>query len=209
MGLSIEKLKEGIRLSLLPKETFYSEARRNYYKPEITKKILSEELKKCLNKTSGNLVEAVRLMDIRFYTLPDNFLTKVDRASMINSLEVRCPFLDYRLIEYSMKLPTKYKVGLFHEKTFFREIISKFLPKKIINKKKQGFTPPIGKWMQKESYKRKLRENLDELYRKKIISREWFDFYEREIFSGNSVVQNNYKIRLFLFYEWWKYWVKD
>jgi len=209
MGLPIEKLKEGIRLSLLPKETFYSEARKNYYKPEITKKILSEELKKCLSKTNGNLVEAVRLMDISFYTLSDNFLTKVDRASMINSLEVRCPFLDYRLIEYSMKLPTKYKVGLFHEKTFFREIISRFLPKKIINNKKQGFTPPIGKWMQKKSYKRELKENLNELYKKKIISREWFDFYKKEIFSGNSIVQNNYKIRLFLFYKWWKYWIKN
>jgi asparagine synthase (glutamine-hydrolysing) len=209
MSFPVERLKEGIRLSLLPKETFYSEARKNYYKPGITKRILSEELKKCLNKTNGNLVEAVRLMDIRFYTLPDNFLTKVDRASMINSLEVRCPFLDYRLIEYSMKLPTKYRVGLFHEKTFFREIISKFLPRKIINKKKRGFTPPIGKWMQKESYKRELKENLNELYKKKIISKEWLNFYKKEIFSGNSIVQNNYKIRLFLFYKWWKYWVKN
>ena len=151
-------------------------------------------------------MEAVRLMDIKFYTLPDNFLAKVDRASMINSLEVRCPFLDYRLIEYSMKLPTKYKVGLFCEKNFFKKIISGFLPREITKKKKQGFTPPIGEWMQGESYKKKLNKMLDKLGEKKIISREWFGFYRKEIFSGDSIVQNNYKIRLYLFYKWARHW---
>ena len=206
MGFPIPNLKEGIRLSFLPKETFYSDARKNYYKPKITKQILSKKLKGCLEKTNENLVEAVRLMDIEFYTLPDNFLTKVDRASMISALEVRCPFLDYRIIEYSMKLPTKYKVSLLKEKTFFRGIISKFLPKEIIDKKKQGFTPPIGEWMQKENYVKKLKINIGELYAKKIISEEWFNFYKKEIFPYNSIVTNNYKIRLFLFHKWCKYW---
>mgnify|MGYP002280248592 CR=1 FL=1 len=145
-------------------------------------------------------------MDICFYTLPDNFLTKVDRSSMINSLEVRCPFLDHRLIEYSMKLPTKYKINLFSEKKFFREIISKFLPKEIINKKKQGFTPPIGEWIQKKSYKNELKSSLNELFQNKIISEEWKNFYLKEILSKNTIVANNYKIRLFLFYKWFKYW---
>jgi asparagine synthase (glutamine-hydrolysing) len=206
MFIPISKLKEGLRLSLLPRNTFYSEARENYYKPKITKKILSEKLKECLLKTNGNLTEAVRLMDIEFYTLPDNFLAKVDRASMINALEVRCPFLDYRLVEYSMKLPTKYKVSLFKEKTFFREIISKFLPKEIINKKKQGFTPPIGEWMQKEGYKRELSEILQYLYDRKIMSNEWFQFYKKEILPKESIVANNYKIRLYLFNKWFEFW---
>jgi asparagine synthase (glutamine-hydrolysing) len=206
MLIPILKLKEGLRLSLLPKDTFYSEARESYYKPKITKEILSRKLKECLMKTNGNMVEAVRLMDIEFYTLPDNFLTKVDRASMINALEVRCPFLDYRLIEYSMKLPTKYKVSLFKEKTFFREIISKFLPKEIIDKKKQGFTPPIGEWMQKEGYKKELLKVINNLYERKIISKEWFNFYKKEILSKESIVANNYKIRLYLFSRWLDYW---
>ncbi|MFH0712179.1 MAG: asparagine synthase (glutamine-hydrolyzing) [archaeon] len=206
MCLPFDKLKEGLRLSFLPRETFYSEARKNYYKPKITKDILSSKLKGCLRRANGNLVEAIRLMDIEFYTLPDNFLMKVDRASMINSLEVRCPFLDYRLIEYSMRLPTRYKVSLFGEKTFFKEIISGFLPKTIIKKKKMGFTPPIGEWMQKDNYKKKLSAMLGNLYKKKIISKQWFDFYKKEIFSCNLMVPNNYKIRLFLFYRWCKYW---
>jgi len=206
MAIPWPRLKEGLRLSLLPKEVFYSEARKNYYKPKITKKILSEKLTKCLKKTGGNLVEAVRLMDIEFYTLSDNFLAKVDRASMINALEVRCPFMDYRLIEYSMKLPTNYKISLFGEKTFFRKIISKILPDEIINKKKQGFTPPIGEWMKREEYKKSLKKILNKLHRENILSKEWFNFYLEEILPKDSLVANNYKIRLFLFYKWCDYW---
>jgi asparagine synthase (glutamine-hydrolysing) len=200
------KLKEGLRLSLLDKEKFYSEARRNFYKPEITKKILEEKLKQSLKKTSGNLVEAIRLMDINFYTLPDNFLTKVDRASMANSLEVRCPFLDYRLLEYSMKLPTNFKTTLFEDKPFFKERISNFLPKEIITKKKKGFTPPIESWIQREEYKKELNSILKNLEENKIISKEWTNFYRKEIFPNNTIVHNNYKIRLFLFHKWYKFW---
>lgn len=209
MLIPASKFREGIRLSLLPKYTFYSEARKNYYKPKTIKALLSKKLKGCLEKTHGNLVEAVRLMDIEFYTLPDNFLTKVDRASMTSSLEVRCPFLDYRLIEYSMKLPTKYKVSLFKEKTFFRKIISKFLPKEIINKKKQGFTPPIGEWINKKSYQNELRIILKKLVKEEILSENWNKFYLKEIFPKENVVTNNYKIRLFLFYVWYSYWIKN
>ncbi len=200
--LPFSRLKEGTRLSFLEKEKFYSEARKNYYRPEIVKNLLSVRLRDCLRRSGNNLIEAVRLMDIEIYTFPDNFLAKVDRASMINSLEVRCPFLDYRLIEYSMKLPTKYKVSLFKEKTFFKEIISKFLPNEIISKKKCGFTPPIADWISNESYENTLRQ----LYKSKILSKKWVDFYKKEILPIDSVVTNNYKIRLFLFYKWCEYW---
>lgn len=209
MNISSNKLKEGLRLSLLNREKFYSEARQNFYKPKITKKILEEQLSQSLKKTSGNLVEAIRLMDIYFYTLPDNFLTKVDRASMANSLEVRCPFLDYRLIEYSMKLPTKFKTTLLKDKSFFREIISTFLPKEIISKKKKGFTPPIERWIQSPEYKKELNLILNDLNQAKILSRNWSKFYKEVVFPENTLVHNNYKIRLFLFYRWYKFWEKE
>lgn len=202
------RLKEGVRLSLFPKENFYSEARSDFYKPEITKKILKEKLKYSLEKTNGNLLEAVRRMDIEFYTLPDNFLTKVDRASMANSLEIRCPFLDYRILEYSMKFSSKYKSSLFKDKILFKKIIKNFLPKRIIRQKKKGFTPPINKWIEEEEYKKRLYKIIGELEEKKILSKEWSEFYKKKILNKNSLVENNYKIRLFLFYEWYKFWIK-
>jgi asparagine synthase (glutamine-hydrolysing) len=202
------KMKEGLKLSLMSKEKFYSEARSDFYKPNIVKKLFEEKLKSALKKTQGNLVEAIRRMDIEFYTLPDNFLTKVDRASMANSLEVRCPFLDYRILEYSMKIPSKFKANLFKDKILFREIIKKFLPRKIINQKKRGFNPPINKWISKKEYKENLKKILDELERDRILSKKWVDFYRKKIINKNSLVENNYKIRLLLFYEWYKLWIK-
>jgi asparagine synthase (glutamine-hydrolysing) len=203
-----EKIKEGVKISLLPPNEFYSAARENIYKPEITKKLLKEQLIKSLEKTNGNLVEAVRLMDIYFYTLSDNFLAKVDRASMASALEVRCPFLDYRLIEYSMTIPTKYKVSFRSDKKLFREITKNFLPDEIVYKKKQGFTPPINSWIEDENYEKELVLILDELSKNKILSNEWTDSYRNEILPKKSLVHNNYKIRLFLFYKWYKYWIK-
>jgi asparagine synthase (glutamine-hydrolysing) len=177
------KIGEGVRLSFFPKEKFYSEACENFYKPEIIKNLYEEILKNCLSKTNGNLVEAVRLMDIYFYTLPDNFLTKVDRASMASALEVRSPFLDYRIIEYSMKIPTKEKVGLFSDKVFFRKIVRKFLPSQIINKKKKGFTPPINSWklMGKNSHQFYLN-----LKPKKRSLRNGLIFTERKYFQTSQ-----------------------
>jgi asparagine synthase (glutamine-hydrolysing) len=171
------------------------------------KKLLKERLEKILKKTDGNLVEAVRRMDIEFYTLPDNFLTKVDRASMANSLEIRCPFLDYRILEYSMTIPSKLKTGLFRDKILFKSIISNFIPKQIIKQKKKGFTPPINDWISKKEYKENLKIILEELRKDNILSEEWFNFYNLKILNKNSLVENNYKIRLFLFYEWYRYWI--
>ncbi len=201
-------LKEGIKLSLNKKDLFYSEARSDFYKPFVTKNLLQEKLASCLKRTKGNLVEAVRLMDIEFYTLPDNFLTKVDRASMANGLEIRCPFLDYKIIEYSMKIPTKYRVSLFRDKILFKKIIKNFLPKKIISQKKKGFTPPINDWISRKEYGDTLNKIISELEKNKVLSGDWINFYKKRILDRNSLVENNYKIRLYLFYEWYKLWIK-
>ena len=199
------KIGEGIRLSLLPKEEFYSEARKEVYKPKLVKKFLKNLLRKCLKKTNGNLPEAVRLMDIYLYTLPDNFLLKVDRSSMKNSLEVRCPLLDYRLVEYSMNLPTKYKIGFFKNKLLFREMIKKDLPKKILKKKKRGFTPPINIFIEKTKIKKEILFGLKKLEEKEIISKEWRRFFEK-IFEKKDLISKNYKIRLYFLIRWAKYW---
>jgi len=80
-------------------------------------------------------------------TLADQNLVKVDRASMANSLEVRCPFLDKALVEFSAKLPFKSKIGRFKTKYLLREIAKDVLPKEIINLPKKGFGIPLKKWL--------------------------------------------------------------
>jgi asparagine synthase (glutamine-hydrolysing) len=199
------KIKEGIRLSLKNKEEFYSEARPEIYKPKITKKILKEKMKYCLKLSDGDLTEAVRLMDIFIYTLPDRFLLNVDRASMSHSLEVRCPFLDYRFLEYSSKIPSKWKCNIFNTRIIMREILKGTIPDEIIKRKKAGFTPPLINWINKPEYTNDMKLALEELYNKKIIDKEWYEFYKDTI-KKQDKISKGFKIRLFLLWKWYLYW---
>jgi len=81
-------------------------------------------------------------------TLADQFLVKVDRASMANGLEVRCPFLDKKLVEFAAKIPFGIKIKNFRKKSILREMAEGVLPKKIINLPKKGFGIPLGKWLE-------------------------------------------------------------
>jgi len=174
---------------------------------ESAKKIIKEKILYSLKKSNGNVIEAFRIFDLSFFTLSDNFLTKVDRASMFNSLEVRSPFLDYRLIEFSQKIPTNLKVSRSHGKIFLRSFAEKLLPKKILKSKKRGFIPPFWKYFKKEE--KGLKESLEKLYQLGIIPEKIFNFYNKKIFGKNVPVKPIYLGRLFMFYEWYKRWVTN
>jgi asparagine synthase (glutamine-hydrolysing) len=80
--------------------------------------------------------------------LPEDILTKTDRASMFNSLEVRAPFLDRGFAEYAYALPTGLKLrGGRHRKYILKKVASRYLPDAIINRKKHGFAVPIGHYL--------------------------------------------------------------
>jgi len=72
--------------------------------------------------------------DLFYNTLADNFLVKVDRASMSVALEVRSPFLDYRFIELARKIPVEYKVDIKKTKKIMRDIITGIVPNVIVNR---------------------------------------------------------------------------
>ena len=89
-------------------------------------------------------------VDTRFY-LPNDMLVKVDRMSMMHALEVREPMLDYRLVEFSGRLPPHYKLrGLNHKKYLLKKVMSGKLPHHILHRKKAGFNVPNARWMKKE-----------------------------------------------------------
>tara|TARA_B100000029_G_scaffold516795_1_gene634358 strand:- start:9152 stop:11089 length:1938 start_codon:yes stop_codon:yes gene_type:complete len=79
--------------------------------------------------------------------LPGDILTKVDRMSMANSLEVRSPFLDYELIEYVSTIPNEFKIYNGKQKHILKETFKNILPKEILNKPKHGFSAPISQWI--------------------------------------------------------------
>lgn len=79
--------------------------------------------------------------------LPNQILPFVDRLSMAHSIEVRCPFLDYRLVEYVNRLPGKYKINGGVNKYILKKALTGLLPHDLINRPKEGFVQPIYSWM--------------------------------------------------------------
>ena len=98
------------------------------------------------NDSIKNYFEKFMYFDTMHY-LPDDILTKVDRASMHYSLEVRVPLLDHRIVEYAWSLPREYKLNINKQKIILRELLEKKIPKKLISKKKIGFGIPIDNWL--------------------------------------------------------------
>lgn len=108
---------------------------------------------------TGDWLEAVLAQDFKSY-LPDNILTKVDRASMLASLEVRAPYLDKRVLDFSAKLPVHWKVHGKERKVLLRKLAAKRLPTNWNIGRKQGFVPPLSDWLKEKEWKGVIEEYL-------------------------------------------------
>lgn len=105
--------------------------------------------------------ECQSVFDMLYY-LPDDLLTKVDRASMRYSLESRVPLLDYRIVEFAAGLPVSMKMRNGEQKYLLKQLLYRYLPQELFNAPKWGFSVPLADWL------------LDELLplRYKYLSRE-------------------------------------
>ncbi|GAB5439968.1 MAG: amidotransferase 1, exosortase A system-associated [Fuerstiella sp.] len=81
------------------------------------------------------------------FLLPDDFLTKVDRASMASGLEVRPPLLDYQLLELAATMPSEFKVRRGCKKWILKQLFESRLPAQLAHRRKQGFELPIDAWL--------------------------------------------------------------
>ncbi len=204
---SLYLLKEAMDISLKKKEGFYADSLpANTYKPEIYKKWTREKLAYSLKKGGNNLSEGLRIYDLLFNTLQDNFLVKVDRASMRAPIEVRSPFLDYRFIEFAQKIPKEWKASPTKTKILMREIIKGIVPNEVVTRGKQGFEPPLDKWILDEKYDLYLNseKNLDIL---NSIDPELHKFYTEKVLKNKNKFYNIYRIKLFLFLKWYERWI--
>lgn len=116
----------------------------------------------------GGIVERAMATDIRTY-LPDDILSKVDRASMAFSLEARVPLLDHRVVEFAARLPMEYKVRGGETKYLLRKVLYRLVPRELLDRPKMGFGIPVNRWLRNE-----LRPLLDEYLGADRIRKEGF-----------------------------------
>lgn len=131
--------------------------------------------------------------------LPDAMLTKVDRASMAESLEIRVPLLDHRVVRFTAKLPEtlKYRNGI--SKYLLKSLLSRYVPREFFDRPKMGFGVPIGQWFRSE-----LKEQLlDYLSTSRLRTEGIFNpvFIEKKI-KEHLTGQANHQYRLWTLFVW-------
>ena len=154
--------------------------------------------------TSGSMNQLL-LTDCKM-VLPDDMLTKVDLMSMANSLEVRVPFLDHRVVNHVLALPSEYKIDNVDQKKILADTFSSLLPSEVMSRSKHGFEVPLLKWFRSE-LKSMITDDLlsDEF----IIDQGLFDLNEiktikRKLFSNDPGEVHARIWGLIVFQSWWK-----
>lgn len=153
------------------------------------------------SKNNNDFINQCIYTDIKT-NLPDDYLTKVDRVSMANSLEVRVPLLDHKLVEFSLCMPSRYKLNGFNTKYLLKKIMKDKLPKKIIQGKKKGFSVPLSRWFNKE-FSELIRKYLfkDIIQKRGYFNPEFIEQLSAEHLSGRR--DNSKQLWTLICFEIW------
>ena len=147
--------------------------------------------------------EEQALFDIRYY-LKDDLLVKVDIASMRHSLEIRVPLLDHRIVGFSLNLHESLKRKGNITKHLLKEILYDFVPPKLFDRPKWGFSAPLAEWLKTD-----LKYLIDQYLSKEVILEmglvdyQQVDLYKKAFFNGHSYHYNRLWT-LILIHKWLK-----
>ena len=136
---------------------FQSAERQKYLKRPIATNLPEEYSKRYFDEVP-NLDEPTQLQYVDMHTwMIYDILLKADRMSMANSLELRVPFLDRKMLELSTRIPTRYRAANETTKIALRGAAIKQLPERTANKKKLGFPVPLNDWLREDKYYNKVK----------------------------------------------------
>jgi asparagine synthase (glutamine-hydrolysing) len=180
-----------MNLPLSPVEGYFRDM--SCFLPEEKEKLYQKDFRKSLSGYSpmdhfesffkNSEIEChlsrIQYVDLKTY-LPEDILVKVDRMSMANSLEVRSPLLDHKLIEFAASIPSSLKLNGKTSKYIFKKTLENRLPENILYRGKQGFSIPVATWLRNE-----LREYAEDiLFSDKAKQRNYFDYdYVKKIWN--------------------------
>lgn len=136
-------------LDILSQKMSFKEVEK-YFNPDNIHDLFTEFDKSAQISTKFQSHLDEMLMTDYLTYLPNDILTKVDRATMSASLEGREPLLDHRIIEYAAQLPDHYKFDGITQKKILKDITHQYIPKEMMDRPKMGFVLPIKKWLKKD-----------------------------------------------------------
>lgn len=140
----------------------------------------------------GNSWQTLMWQDLNWY-LPDDILTKVDRAAMACSLETRVPMLDHRFVEFVLGLPVDWNIQIGVGKQLLRQVLYRHVPQSLVDRPKRGFAVPLAEWLRNE-----LRDWADALLDPIRIRQEgfWNPEIIRRTWAAHSNGQVDYSFQL-------------
>lgn len=155
---------------------------------------LEEIYEEAINSWESCTQADIASKTLQFYTdlyLQDDILVKTDRASMMNSLEVRAPYLDIELVDFVRRIPTAYKFRNGTTKYILKKALEPILPKEILYRPKKGFGAPVGQWIRNGFINLHGKNRLDEISVKRLST------------FVSQHMQGSVDQRAFL----WNYWI--
>jgi asparagine synthase (glutamine-hydrolysing) len=212
-----DKLTTGARLNDAERywrwAGFYDETQLlKLFHPEFLKKednknylLDKSDLLSAFSVNQSQSMNEILLTDMKM-VLAGDMLTKVDSMTMANSLEVRVPFLDYRVVDFAFSLPDKFKIDAKNRKIILKETFKKDLPTEIFYRSKKGFEVPLLKWFQSDLKSFITDDLLSEktINEQKIFNYSYIKALLNKLFSSNPGDSVAKIWALVVFQNWYK-----
>ncbi|MBI4100148.1 asparagine synthase (glutamine-hydrolyzing) [Candidatus Microgenomates bacterium] len=176
---------------------------KNFAKHLIGKKSIEAELKRSLKKGSGDFLSRIIVFDVLNW-LPDYILYMADRLSMAHGLEARVPYLDYRLVEFALSLPSDFKIKRWKNKLILREAMAGVLPPDVLKRPKRSFFVPIEQFWGKEMLKLFSKTLSRKVVEKRgLFNFEYIESLKKE-FKKSPLLLGKQLMALVIFELWWQ-----